>query len=198
MQQFVGLLTRLADRRQRLPSVLISHPSLTGISTDTGLSGTTQWHNAVRARFYIKGVKPGAGEAAYRVPICVRLVFKKNQLRPNLRNHRAALSGRPIPAGAGSDQSSIRSRETPKADEVFLTLLRRFTRYNRKVADKPGTSYAPALFAKEDEAIKAGLSSKNLAASMRELFKAEKIWNEPYGRPLRPSYRIVIKDGAPE
>jgi hypothetical protein len=54
------------------------------------------------------------------------------------------------------------------------------------------------LFAKEDEAIKAGLSSKNLAAAMRELFKAGKIWNEPYGRPSRTSYRIMVKDGAPE
>jgi hypothetical protein len=67
---------------------------------------------------------------------------------------------------------------------------------NRKVSDRPGTSYAPALFAKEDEAIKAGLGNKNLAAAMRELFKAEKIWNEPYGRPSRPSYRIMIKDGG--
>jgi hypothetical protein len=37
-------------------------PSLTGISTDTGLSGTTQWHNAVRARGYMKAVKPAEGE----------------------------------------------------------------------------------------------------------------------------------------
>jgi hypothetical protein len=28
---------------------------------------------------------------------------------------------------------------------------------------------------------------------MRQLFKDEKIWNEPYGRPARPSYRIARK-----
>jgi hypothetical protein len=37
--------------------VLIAHPSLTGINTGTGISGSTQWHNSVRARFYLKGYK---------------------------------------------------------------------------------------------------------------------------------------------
>ena len=42
--------------------VLISHPSLTGIKTETGLSGSTQWHNAVRARFYLKGIRSQNGQ----------------------------------------------------------------------------------------------------------------------------------------
>src|SRR5262249_39165349 len=61
VQQFIGLMTRLAIVANGAV-VLISHPSLTGIATDTGLSGNTQWHAAVRARFYLKGVKPDPGE----------------------------------------------------------------------------------------------------------------------------------------
>ena len=45
-QQFIGLLNRLATTAVGAV-VLIAHPSLTGINTDTGLSGTTQWHNAI-------------------------------------------------------------------------------------------------------------------------------------------------------
>src|SRR5262249_51714250 len=60
-QQFVGLLNRVALVAVGAV-VLIAHPSLTGINTDTGLSGTTQWHNAVRARLYLKSTKPEAGE----------------------------------------------------------------------------------------------------------------------------------------
>jgi hypothetical protein len=30
--------------------VLVTHPSLTGINSDSGLSGSTAWHNSVRAR----------------------------------------------------------------------------------------------------------------------------------------------------
>jgi hypothetical protein len=52
------------------------NPSLTGINTDTGLSGTTQWHNAVRARFYMKSVKPEDGEQPDTD--LRKVVFKKN------------------------------------------------------------------------------------------------------------------------
>ena len=34
--------------------ILLAHPSLTGISSGTGLSGSTAWHNSVRSRLYLK------------------------------------------------------------------------------------------------------------------------------------------------
>ena len=63
VQQFISLLTRMAIVAGGAVQ-LISHPSLTGINTDTGLSGNTQWHNAVRARSYLRGVKPVRGVAS--------------------------------------------------------------------------------------------------------------------------------------
>jgi RecA-family ATPase len=51
-QQFIGLLNRLAMIAAG-GVVLIAHPSLTGINTDTGLSGSTQWHNAVRVYLFL-------------------------------------------------------------------------------------------------------------------------------------------------
>jgi hypothetical protein len=80
-----------------------------------------------------------------------------------------------------------------KAEDVFLTLLRRFTRENRFVGSKPGPSYAPAAFANEDEAQKAAVQKTALAAAMLHLFQTGTIWNEPWGRPSRPNYRIAIK-----
>ena len=86
-----------------------------------------------------------------------------------------------------------RAAREVKADEVFLELLARFTKQNRYVSDKTGTSYAPALFAKEDAAKTLGLTSHNLASAMRRLFASGKIWNEPCGKPSRPQYRIAVK-----
>jgi hypothetical protein len=40
------------------------------------------------------------------------------------------------------------------------------------------------------------INSKAFEAAMRRLFKAGKIWNEPCGKPSRPSYRIAIKTGG--
>jgi RecA-family ATPase len=49
VRQFIGLLRGLAIAGNS--AVLIAvHPSLTGITTGTGLSGSTAWHNSVRAR----------------------------------------------------------------------------------------------------------------------------------------------------
>jgi AAA domain len=87
VQQFISLLTAVA-RVANGALVLISHPSLTGINSDTGLSGNTAWHNAVRARFYMKGVKPEAGEQP------------DNDLREIVGHHRRALPERPLPARA--------------------------------------------------------------------------------------------------
>ena len=61
VQQFIGLLTRMAMVACGAVS-LIAHPSLTGINTETGLSGTTQWHNAVRARMWLRSPKTEPGE----------------------------------------------------------------------------------------------------------------------------------------
>ena len=61
VQQFAGLLTRIAQVANGSVQ-LISHPSLTGISSDSGLSGSTQWHNSVRARNYLKRVKAEDGQ----------------------------------------------------------------------------------------------------------------------------------------
>ena len=59
---------------------VLSHPSLQGIASGTGISGSTAWHGAFRFRQYLKGVKPEAGE---QPDGDVREVqFKKNQYGP--------------------------------------------------------------------------------------------------------------------
>jgi RecA-family ATPase len=191
VQQFVALLTRIGIVANGSVQ-LIGHPSLTGINTDTGLSGTTQWHNAVRARSYLKSIKPEAGEQPDND--LREIVFKKNQYGPMgetvaLRYQRGLFL--PAPGMASLD----RLAQELKAKDIFLELLDRFTKANRNVSDKRGTSYAPALFVKEAEAKKAILTSRQLASAMSELFREGKIWNEPYGRPSRPNYRIARKEG---
>src|SRR5262249_10893810 len=41
---------------------VLSHPSLQGIASGSGISGSTAWHGAFRFRQYLKGVKPDSGE----------------------------------------------------------------------------------------------------------------------------------------
>lgn len=189
VQQFAGLITRLAMVGNGA-AALISHPSLTGITTGTGISGTTQWHNAMRARLYMKGVKEESREQPDND--LREIVFKKNQYGRTSENivvqYRNGLF-LPVAGTSSLDQAA----QNAKADDVFLDLLRRFTAENRTVSAKPSRSYAPSVFAKEDEALQAKVTGKALEAAMRRLFKAKMIENEPHGYASRPSFHIVAK-----
>jgi RecA-family ATPase len=169
---------------------ILSHPSLNGIISGSGISGSTAWHGAFRFRQYLTNPKAEAGEQPDTD--LRQLEFRKNQYGP--LGETIALKYQnglflPLPGVASLDKMA----QEAKADDVFLELLRRFTRENRNASDKTGTTYAPALFAREDEAKKAGLTSKQLEAAMRRLCAAGKIWNEPYGRASRQSHRLALK-----
>jgi RecA-family ATPase len=169
---------------------ILSHPSLSGINSGSGISGSTAWHGAFRFRQYLIGIKPEAGEQPDTD--LRQLEFRKNQYGPLgetiVLRYRNGLF-LPLPGVASLDKAA----QEAKADDVFLDLLRRFAKENRNASDKSGTNYAPALFAKEEEAKRAGLNRKQLEAAMRRLFATGKIWNEPCGRPSRPSFRLAVK-----
>src|SRR5262249_45097951 len=62
VRQFIALKRQLAITGNGYV-VMSSHPSLTGLASKTGLSGSTQWHNAVRARAWLHGAEANNGEA---------------------------------------------------------------------------------------------------------------------------------------
>jgi hypothetical protein len=78
-----------------------------------------------------------------------------------------------------------------KADNLFLTLLRRFTKEGRNVSDKKGPTFAPAEFAAEPDAKKAKVTNKALADAMRRLFATDKIKAVPFGPPSKLRTRII-------
>jgi RecA-family ATPase len=189
VQQFVGLMTRIAMAATGSVN-LITHPSLVGINTDTGLSGSTQWHNAVRARCYMKGVKADAGEQPDGD--LRELVFKKAQYSALPDSIVLSYQGGmflPLPGVSNLDRLARQA----KTQEVFLILLARYTRENRHVSAHKGHGFAPAEFAAEDEAKKAGVTKSDLRRAMLALFKGGEIYNEPHGRPGRERFHIARK-----
>lgn len=60
-KQFVGILRNLAIRFDATV-LLLGHPSVTGINSGSGTSGSTAWSNSVRARLYLKRVKEADAE----------------------------------------------------------------------------------------------------------------------------------------
>jgi RecA-family ATPase len=193
VRQFIGLLRRMAIAANAAV-IVAAHPSLTGISSGTGLSGNTAWHNSVRARAYMKSFKTEDGEEPDKA--LRQVEFLKSNYGPvaetvTVRWKNGVFVPEPK-AGSLEKYAAV-----TKADDVFLQLLKRFNRQDRAVGEKPGTSYAPALFEKETEAKAAGLKSGALAGAMRRLFAANKVHIQTYGRPSRRHMRLVAGP-APE
>jgi RecA-family ATPase len=196
VRQFISLMRGLAIAGNS--AVLIAlHPSLTGISSGTGLSGSTAWHNSVRARAYLTSEPTEDGtDSGLR-----QLDFKKNNYGPisasvTLQWKAIGKAGVYLPVSSGSPLDKAAADK--KAEHIFIDLLRRFEKQGRDVSHKKGPSYAPAQFADEDLAQKLAPTDakrrKALKDAMTRLFASKKIRTDNYGRPSRPHNKIVEQE----
>jgi RecA-family ATPase len=166
---------------------VLSHPSLQGIASGSGISGSTAWHGAFRFRQYLTSVKPENGEQPD--DDLRELQFKKNQYGPKaetvvVRYQRGLFL--PVP-GVGSLEKMAQDQ---KDDELFLTMLDQFERQGRPVSDKVNANnYAPNLFSKDLRAN--GTSKARFADAMNRLFGTNKIRMAPYGSPSREFTKIA-------
>jgi RecA-family ATPase len=170
---------------------VLSHPSLAGINSGSGISGSTAWHGAFRFRQYLKSAKATEGEQPDND--LRELEFKKNQYGPKgesivLRYQRGVF----VPEKGTSSLDKL-AREA-KVDEAFLSLLRRFNAQNRNLSDKAtANSYAPTVLSKEATATKDHIGKAEFEASMSRLFAADKLCIEPYGKASRNWARLACK-----
>jgi RecA-family ATPase len=168
---------------------VLSHPSLTGMSSGSGISGSTAWHGAFRFRHYLTGTKSESGEQPDTD--LRKLEFKKNQYGPTaeaivLRYQRGLF----LPEGGVSGLDKLAAEQ--RADDLFMSLLTQFGQQRRNVSEKPNApTYAPTTFAKENAAKTQGIRKSDLEAAMRRLFEAGKIKVDTYGRPSRQYSKLV-------
>jgi hypothetical protein len=187
VQQFIRLLRRIACVAHGTV-LLVTQPSLTGIenkrASHEGLAGTTQWHNAVRARAVMKSVKPEDG-----VDTDLRTItFHKNQYGPASATCFVRYEGGLFVPVEGMSMDA--AERAAKADEVFVALLKRFTGQHQMVSPKPSAAYAPSRFAEHPEA--GGITKKEFAKAMQRLLDAKIIEIRSWGRPGRPSYYLAL------
>jgi RecA-family ATPase len=185
--QFLTLLRKLAADAGGAGVVLISHPSLTGVSTGSGLSGSTGWHNRVRARIYLTIVKDEDGEEESDSR---EVEFKKNNYGPKGKTLSLHWQEGVWVADEPPDETDMRI-EHRRAEQLFRTLLKRFSEAGRNVSDRVSRSYAPALFSREPEAVKAKMSKRGLEDAMSRLFAKGIIKVVPDGPPSKLRTRII-------
>jgi RecA-family ATPase len=187
VRQFIGMLRGLA-MAANAGLLLTSHPSLTGIATGTGLSGSTAWNASVRSRLYLKRATAKDEEPDPNLRI---LEVMKNNYGPVGETITMQWKdGLFLPAPTLGSLEKL-GREQ-KVDELFVILLNRWNEQGRNVSEKhKANSYAPGRFAEEPEAKADHVSKRELAEGMERLFRADRIRSEPYGSPSRGWSRLT-------
>lgn len=183
-RQFIGLLRGLAIRH-KCAVVLLQHPSLSGLNSGSGTSGSTGWNNSVRSRLYLERV---AQEGYEQDPNARVLSTKKaNYGRTGGEVSMKWQAG--VFVAEKAEQGLDRVAGNAKAERVFLKLLATFTEQGRNVNPSSGTNYAPTKFANHPDS--EGLTRRAFGRAMEALLAAGKVKSEDCGRPSKPSTRLV-------
>ena len=158
---------------------VLSHPSLQGIASGTGISGSTAWHGAFRFRQYLKGVE-GRQTASSRTTICASSSSRRTSTARAATSSCCAISAAcSCRSAAPAPLEKLATEQT--ADNLFLKLLDKHQKQGRNVSHhKNANSYAPTAFSKDPDAKGPGMR-KALTEAMERLFTAGKIRVETYG-----------------
>jgi RecA-family ATPase len=185
VRAFVKLLRTLAIRFD-CAVLLLSHPSLTGISSGSGLSGSTAWNGSVRSRLYMTADDEDDD------------VRKIKTMKSNYGRKGSEIAVRWTEGVFVVDEGpdpAVGNFINKKSEEVFIELLHLFTVQGQNVGVATGTSYAPAKMVGHPKA--KGISKKQLAEAMQRLLDAGRIRLVTDGPPSRPRSRLeVVETGA--
>ncbi len=159
--------------------LLLSHPSLTGINTGTGLSGNTAWSNSVRSRLYLKTAENDDDARTLRV---MKANYgPKDEIKIRWANGVFGLDHGPDPV--------VGNMLDKKADELFIELLILLTGQGHYLSPSPSATYAPSTMAKHPKA--RGYSKDKLATAMQRLLDGNRIHIAEEGPPSRKRKRVL-------
>lgn len=186
-RQFIGMLRGLA-LRHRCAVVMLAHPSLAGMASGTGTSGSTGWNNSVRSRLYLNRVVQDGYEANPDARLLRTMKSNYGKVGGEI-----ALTWRNGVFVADAPLSGLdRKAASAKAERVFLKLLREFTDQGRNVNHSGGPTYAPKLFYENPKS--EGCTKQVLRTAMESLLAAGKIKIAEDGPPSKRRKFLYIPE----
>ncbi|WP_197057521.1 AAA family ATPase [Aureimonas altamirensis] len=180
VRQFIGMLRKLAIECD-CAVVLLAHPSVQGMQSGTGSSGSTAWNNSVRSRLYLTKDKDND---EIRILTTMKANYGKAGGEVRLRWQDGAFV---LDDGKPSAAAGLLNK---RADKVFLECLSEINRTGRRVSSSRSVTYAPSVIAGMPGAT--SLSKKTLEESMKRLFADEKIRVISEGPPSKSRERLVV------
>jgi RecA-family ATPase len=171
VRKFVSMLRGLAIDYD-CAVLLLSHPSLTGLNSGTGTSGSTAWNNSVRSRLYLQTTSPET-----RTLKVVKANHGKvgDEILIRWNDGVYDLDDGPDPVLANVLNKS--------ADDMFMAVFAKLTAQGQAVGPNVGPSYAPKKISSHPDA--KGYSKGDLAAAMQRLLDLGWLRIEVTGPPSR-------------
>ena len=167
-RQFIGMLRGLAIR-QDCAVLLLAHPSLSGLNSGSGTSGSTAWNNSVRSRLYLERVMQDGYEPN---PDARRLSTKKANYSRTGQEITMTWCGGVFEADT-PERTQDGAIASVKAERVFLNLLQLFCDQGRRVNHAGGRTYAPNVFANHPNS--EGVSRRAFTQAMEALLTQGKV-----------------------
>jgi len=168
--------------------LLTAHPSLSGLSSGSGMSGSTAWNNAVRSRLYLK--KPNAdddGDVEENDRILKREKANYAGIGDEIRLTWANGVMNHHPEEMGVDVAAKASQ----ASRVFTTLITDSIKNGVNLSASPlARNYAPKRFSKLPADVRENLTKKDFDGAMRRSLKKGEIETVEYGPPSALKYRL--------
>lgn len=183
VRTFIAALRKLALKAD-CAVLLLAHPSVSGIQSGTGTSGSTGWSNSVRSRLYLtRPVGDGEDPAARELTVMksnYAVVGEKVRVRWEAG---AFVADSPLePAMLGVVHKLH--------DEAFVELLSKMTRHGQTVSPNPSPSYAPKAFSQHPDG--KGVTKAQFQAAMHRLLEAGTIKIIEEGSPSRRYKRLYV------
>jgi RecA-family ATPase len=199
-RQSVGLLRQLC-MVSGAAVLCLAHPSVAGMNSGTGTSGSTGWSASVRSRLYLERIFEWQGKGDRRRlyepdPDARTLSIKKlNSGRIGqfiALRWQAGVLVPTAPAFSSGTLATAEAREDASAevDNLFLSLLAAYAEEGRNVGASPSASYAPALFAKDSRSGK--VTKAAFVKAMNRLIETKQVMIESHGPPSRRTKRLAI------
>ena len=193
-RQFIHALSSIAHAIDGAV-VLTAHPSLSGLGSGSGMSGSTAWNNAVRSRLYLTRPKD-EGDTDQNERVLQRKKANYAGIGDEIRLTWANGVFTHQPQEIGIVDAAARCI---KADRVFLELLSTSTKNGVNVSPSPTSrNNAPLQFSNEPRNHREGCTKKDLDGAMRRLLKIGKIKSVKYGPPSAQTHRLIIAEGTVE
>jgi RecA-family ATPase len=188
-RQFIGMLRGLSIRH-KCAVVLLAHPSLSGLNSGAGTSGSTGWNNSVRSRLYFERVMQDNYEA--NPDARVLRTMKANYGRTG---GEIGLTWRGGVFVTDTPNTGLdRMAGNAKAERVFLKLLGLFTEQGRRVNHAGGSTYAPKVFAEHPQS--EGVTKRAFRTAMESLLADGRFTIATEGPASKTRQFLLLAGGA--